>query len=272
MIGIGIAISNEKNNTFSFNISENPDGLNATTVSNTRINLTWNDNSSNETGYSIERSTNGTSYTEIGTVLAGVTAYSDMTCSAGTLYYYRVRAFKGTIYSGYSNVDSDTTIANQNLMKYSEQIDNGVYTSSHVTVTPNQAVDMEGNTTLDMLTTDAVGHSIYYRDGGTFVVVVPGSTYRFSFDVIRGTMTELKYSVYNWSTPGNITAATSYYSQTSATVSRVSFTFIAPAGCTAAAVYFIRDSGVTGTVYVGRAQVETNGSSYVKTTTTIITP
>lgn len=71
-----------------------PTNLVATVLSSTSIKLDWTNNDTTGDGVSIERSTDGITYTEIGTVVLGVTTYSDTTCIAGTLYYYRVRAFK----------------------------------------------------------------------------------------------------------------------------------------------------------------------------------
>lgn len=95
---------------FSFADGEAPTLLTATTFSDTQIDLAWSDNSTNEDGYSIERGTDGINFTEIDTVLADTVIYSDTTCVTGTLYYYRVRAYKGVFYSNYSNIDSDTTL------------------------------------------------------------------------------------------------------------------------------------------------------------------
>src|SRR6185436_6439139 len=73
-----------------------PSGLTATAVSSTQINLSWTDNANNESGFRIERKTGaGGTYAEIATVGANVTSYSNTGLSAGTTYYYRVRAYNG---------------------------------------------------------------------------------------------------------------------------------------------------------------------------------
>jgi hypothetical protein len=61
--------------------------LSAITVSSTQINLTWAYNSSNETGFKIERKTgvNG-SYSQIATVGVNVTSYSSTSLAANTTY------------------------------------------------------------------------------------------------------------------------------------------------------------------------------------------
>ncbi len=70
-----------------------PSALLATAVSHTQINLLWTDGSTNETGFRIERSTDGINYTEIGTVGANVTTYQDIGLAPFTTYYYRVRSY-----------------------------------------------------------------------------------------------------------------------------------------------------------------------------------
>jgi hypothetical protein len=87
-----------------------PSNLSATAVSGSTVNLSWTDNSSNETGFTIQRSTNGgTSWTQIATVGAGVTSYSDATVSKRKTYEYRVAAYNGAGTSAWSNVASVTT-------------------------------------------------------------------------------------------------------------------------------------------------------------------
>lgn len=72
-------------------------GLTATPVSATRINLTWSDNSTNETEFVISRSTSsGGPYTEVATVGANVTSYANLGLSPNTVYYYVVRSRNGS--------------------------------------------------------------------------------------------------------------------------------------------------------------------------------
>ena len=85
-----------------------PTNLTATAAGSRRIDLTWSDNSSAETGFRIYRSGNGVSFSKIATVGAGVTSYSNTRLRTGKTYYYRVRAYAGTTNSGYSNTASAT--------------------------------------------------------------------------------------------------------------------------------------------------------------------
>ena len=70
-----------------------PSGLTATAVSYKRINLSWADNSNNETAFEIWRSTNATTgFVTIGTAPANANSYSDSSLNASTTYYYKIRA------------------------------------------------------------------------------------------------------------------------------------------------------------------------------------
>jgi titin len=83
----------------------------ATALSVSRIQVTWVDRADNESGYAIERSTNGTSFTQVATVAANTTSYTVSGLTAGTRYYYRVRGWTSLGYSGYSAIVSATTPA-----------------------------------------------------------------------------------------------------------------------------------------------------------------
>ncbi|MGD0650215.1 MAG: fibronectin type III domain-containing protein [Verrucomicrobiia bacterium] len=87
-----------------------PSALTATPVSSSQINLSWTDNANNEDGFKIERSTDGTNFTQIATVTTNVTAYSNTGLSPNTTYWYRVRAYNAGGDSPYSNQASATTL------------------------------------------------------------------------------------------------------------------------------------------------------------------
>jgi len=70
-----------------------PSSLNAAAASASQIRLAWSDNSTNETGFKIERSTNGTNWTQVATPGANATSHLDGGLRKKTTYYYRVRAY-----------------------------------------------------------------------------------------------------------------------------------------------------------------------------------
>jgi PKD repeat protein len=86
-----------------------PTTLVATAASASQINLTWNDVATNEAGYKVERSPNGINFTEIADLPANSSTYSNIGLASGILYFYRVRAYNGSIFSSYSNVAQATT-------------------------------------------------------------------------------------------------------------------------------------------------------------------
>jgi hypothetical protein len=86
-----------------------PSDLGVTVASPTSLDLEWTDNANNEQGFSIERSlTSGSGFSEIDTVGANQTTYTDSGLTTGTRYYYRVRAYNVGGYSGYSNEANGT--------------------------------------------------------------------------------------------------------------------------------------------------------------------
>jgi FtsP/CotA-like multicopper oxidase with cupredoxin domain len=83
-----------------------PTGLTAT-LSGTKAALTWTDNATNESGFVVERSRDGTNFTTTMNAPAntgtGTVNYTDQTNLAPGTYYYRVKAVNGSLSSGYSN-------------------------------------------------------------------------------------------------------------------------------------------------------------------------
>jgi fibronectin type 3 domain-containing protein len=79
-----------------------PTNETATAVSYKSINLTWTDNSNNETGFEVSRSTslNGV-YAIVGTTKANTTSYVDSGLQASTAYYYKIQAVNTYGGSGY---------------------------------------------------------------------------------------------------------------------------------------------------------------------------
>lgn len=66
-----------------------------TVLSNTHLVLNWTE-TSGETGYRIERSTDNVSFTQIGTVGANVPSYSSSGLAAGTPYWFRISPMSAT--------------------------------------------------------------------------------------------------------------------------------------------------------------------------------
>lgn len=83
-----------------------PTNLTVTAFTSSQIDLSWTDNSSDETNFLVERSLDGsTGWTAIGILPANTTSTSNMGLSACTTYYFRVRV----PHSMYSNIASAKT-------------------------------------------------------------------------------------------------------------------------------------------------------------------
>jgi hypothetical protein len=89
-----------------------PSVLEAISISQNQIDLSWSDNSYDEDGFEIERSPDGSSnWTLIATLGADISRYSDTGLSAGTTNFYRARSYNIVGYSVYSNIDGATTLS-----------------------------------------------------------------------------------------------------------------------------------------------------------------
>lgn len=93
-----------KNFTMPGSAPNAPTNLTATAASHNQINLTWSDNSNNETGFQLFRSTaNEGPFTVVAVTGANTTSYSDTNLAANTKYFYRIQAIGQYGESGFSN-------------------------------------------------------------------------------------------------------------------------------------------------------------------------
>jgi hypothetical protein len=93
-----------------------PDGLIASAISATRVDLQWTDSTA-EDRFDIERCAGaGCSFVKIGQAPANVVTYSDTTATPSTAYSYRVQAVNTAGVSGYSNTATATTPAPPQLL------------------------------------------------------------------------------------------------------------------------------------------------------------
>ena len=87
-----------------------PTNLVASPVNGGQANLSWADNAGNETGFKVERSTDGTNWSAIATLASNAASFSDTGLSPGVTRQYRVYAFNATAVSDYSNQASITLV------------------------------------------------------------------------------------------------------------------------------------------------------------------
>ena len=149
-----------------------------------------------------------------------------------------------------------------NLVTRSEEFDNAAWVKSNAIVTPNSISAPDGT-----ISGDLVSLSTFTAQIKRNMTVTALTQYTLSFYVKKGTATDLKYSVYDFTNLADIISPTSYFSEIGTDWTRVSLTFTTPVGCVSAAIYPVRDSAATGTLYIWGAQLETLpfASSYIRT-------
>lgn len=87
-----------------------PTLLTAASCFRPEVNLNWTDNSSNETGFVVERKLGtGGGYSQAAALAPNVTRYLDRNVAPASTYYYRVRAITSAGDSAYSNEAAGTT-------------------------------------------------------------------------------------------------------------------------------------------------------------------
>jgi len=84
-----------------------PTNLAATVLGAALVQLAWQDNSGNETGFRIERKVGAGAFATLATVGAGLTTYNDTTATMDTAHVYRVVAVAG---AGASDASNEATI------------------------------------------------------------------------------------------------------------------------------------------------------------------
>jgi transcriptional regulator CtsR len=101
------------NETFATTVLNSPSTLILQALSSSQVLLNWTDKSGTESGFRIERSPlTDTNFTEIATVGANTTSFTDTGLSEATKYYYRVRAYNAYTTSAYSSEKHITTLYN----------------------------------------------------------------------------------------------------------------------------------------------------------------
>jgi hypothetical protein len=128
--------------TYTLTVPTAPSALAVNNISTTENDLTWTDNSNNELGFRIYRSSNGASYTQITTTVSwNATSYNDTTATSGNTYSYKVsaynsagEAFSSVVYSTIT-VSTDITSATTWQPFYVYVVNGAITVNSGVTLT-----------------------------------------------------------------------------------------------------------------------------------------
>lgn len=86
-----------------------PANLRAMAISSSRVDLAWDDQSTDEAGFTIERRSNGGEFSLLATLPGDVESYSDQNVASQSTYTYRVSAANEGGASGYTNEATITT-------------------------------------------------------------------------------------------------------------------------------------------------------------------
>lgn len=137
------------------------------------LSLTFTDNSSNESGFIIERSSTsaGEGFVPVGALPPNTTTYIDQSTTAFTTYYYRVKASNSS--TQYSPVFTITTALNYCIPTYSNSC-------SSVAIVIDDFILAQGSTNvISNINTDCSTNSYGNFTGGMYNVTA-GSTYTFT--------------------------------------------------------------------------------------------
>jgi subtilisin family serine protease/fibronectin type 3 domain-containing protein len=86
-----------------------PTGVTAVATSATSVKLTWTDTCSYESGFRVERSLDGVTWTQVAVLVTNATSWTNTGLVTQTAYQYRIRAYQSTTYGEYSAVAFVTT-------------------------------------------------------------------------------------------------------------------------------------------------------------------
>jgi hypothetical protein len=160
-----------------------PTALTATAVNTHQIQLAWTDNATNETGYALDRSPDGSTWNALTLLAANATAYTDDGLAASTRYYYRLAA---------TNSDGLSAYASANATTFTNPPPSAILTSvSSVSVPEGGANTFQAN--LSSQPTSSVVVAVAWASGDTSITVTGGAS--------------LTFTTNNWATNQTVTLA-----------------------------------------------------------------
>lgn len=140
-----------------------PSNLAAVSLSASSIDLGWIDNSTDELGFELQRSTDQSNWTNLPALGTDIVSVTDTGLMSSTTYFYQVRAFNLSGSSAWSDISSATTASGPPPADITLNLNGRKIRGSHV-------IDLTWSGT----TTSSVD---IYRDGGLLVTVPDSGSY-----------------------------------------------------------------------------------------------
>ncbi len=183
-IADGLLLRTDLNSQYTLNCPSSVTGVNipsglAGAIGNTGLTLTFKDNSLNETGFIIERSTTSatTGFVAIAGLAPNITTFTDQSATAFTTYYYRVKASNAS--TQYSSVFQITTSLSYCVPAYTNSC-------SSVGVLIDDFILKEGTTNIITNLASGCSPTNFGNFTATPYNVEAGKTYTFTARAIRG--------------------------------------------------------------------------------------
>jgi Concanavalin A-like lectin/glucanases superfamily len=143
-----------------------PSNLVAAALGPNQVQLNWVDNSDNESGFKIERSTDNSSFTQIALAGTGSNSYVDSTASASTTYFYRIRATNVIGDSDYTTSAMATTPASSDPVDV-YHFDEGTGLATADSAGTNDGTRI-GNTLPAWVAVGKIGAALSFSGNGAF--------------------------------------------------------------------------------------------------------
>lgn len=171
------AIAEGTSYTFTPNIpSAAPSGLNFTDVTAVSQTLNWTDNATNETGYAIYRSIDGTNYSFVSQTAANATSYTDTGLQPSTNYSYRVHAVtEGVISSAISGSSTTAPPGNDTCNGAGGNWDDPATWADGSVPTATDNVTISSGCTVTVNVTNAVAMNLTIESGGVLQSPLTGT-------------------------------------------------------------------------------------------------
>jgi len=169
-----------------FELPEPPSNLTATSDQLNQVQLTWTDNSANENQFNIYRALEGQTLSQIDSVGANVTSYTDTTADSGNTYTYAATYVSDTQESTFSNsatIDVYTPPPPNNVSAVSDGLDQINVSWADTADEDSYNIYRGGSQEVDSSTVyDTVGaNTTSYSDTD----IDPGDTYTYAISAVQ---------------------------------------------------------------------------------------